>query len=409
MTPTPSAARSGGYFPFLLLFLPLLVLVWAFWPTLTELFHVWKSDPQYSHGFLVPVFAAFLLWMRRDMLKPGAAQTTWWEANHWWTPRNNTLTVRGSITTQANELRPSWLGLPVLAFGIGLQLYAGYYGGYDAYAWIDSVAIVPCVAGLWITAGGRTAWRWGWPGIVFLLFMIPLPYRYATALSGPLQHVATLSSTFIMQVIGLPALSEGNIILVGDAKINVEEACSGLRMLVVFFALSAAVAIVSRRPLLDRAIVLASAIPIAIVSNILRVTAAGLLHYMVASEVASAFFHDVAGWFMMPVALGLLWLELKVISALFIDLPKPPPVRAVREPMARRTPAAARTPRERKTSAVMERDARLPIPNRSPPSRGPIVEHLSFRFSRKSAVKDSAQTVRAKHRFRTLVMREMSP
>ena len=63
MTPTRSAVRSGGYFPFLLLFVPLAVLVWAFWPTLTELFRVWYSDPQYSHGFLVPVFAVFLLWM----------------------------------------------------------------------------------------------------------------------------------------------------------------------------------------------------------------------------------------------------------------------------------------------------------------------------------------------------------
>ncbi len=101
--------------------------------------------------------------------------------------------------------------------------------------------------------------------------MIPLPYRYSTALSGPLQHIATVCSTFIMQVIGLPALAEGNIITIDDAQIGVVEACSGLRMLVVFFALAAAVVVVSRRPLLDKFIVLASAAPIAVVSNIVRV------------------------------------------------------------------------------------------------------------------------------------------
>ncbi len=359
MTPTRSAVRSGGYLPFLLLFVPLAVLVWAFWPTLTELFHVWSSDPQYSHGFLVPVFAAFLLWMRRDQLKEDAGRSTWWDA------LGRQPTKIGAPPVPTNELRPTWWGLPVLAFGIGLHLYAGYYGGYYAYSWLDAVALVPCVAGLWITAGGQTAWRWGWPAIVFLLFMIPLPYRYAVSLSGPLQHVATLSSTFIMQVIGLPALSEGNIITVGDAKINVQEACSGLRMLVIFFALAAAVAIVSRRPLLDRFLVLVSAVPIAILSNIARVTVAGILHYTTTSEAANAFFHDVAGWFMMPLALGMLWIELKVLSHLFIDRPAPPPVRVAREPLARRTPVGPRTARKRTTTAAVTERER-PVENPEP-------------------------------------------
>jgi exosortase len=301
MTPTQPAARSGSYLPYFLLFFPLVCLVWAFWPTLIDLIHVWSSDPQYSHGFLVPVFAAFLLWMRRDMLKQG-------------------------------EVRPSWWGLPILAFGIGLHLYGSYY----YYIWLDTVAIVPCVAGLWITAGWTTAWRWGWPAIAFLMFMIPLPYRYAVEMSGPLQRIATLSSTFVMQVIGLPALSDGNLISVDDVTINVAEACSGLRMLVVFVALAAAVAIVSRRPLLDKIIVLVSAVPIAIVSNILRVTVTGVLHHTTTNDLANTFFHDVAGWLMMPLALGLLWLELKILSALFIARPAPPPVRVTREPVVRR-------------------------------------------------------------------------
>jgi exosortase len=312
MTPTRPPARPGSYLPYFVLFLPLAVVVWAFWPTLTDLFRVWSSDPQYSHGFLVPVFAGFLLWMRRYLLT-GA------------------------------ELRPTWWGLPLVLFGVGLHLCGAYY------YWIslDAVALVPCVAGLWLTAGGWAGWRWGWPAVAFLLFMIPLPYRYAIVLSGPLQHFATLCSTFIMQVIGLPALSEGNVIQVGDAKINIVEACSGLRMLVVFVALSTAVCIVSRRPLLDKLIVLASAVPIAIFVNVIRVTLTGILHHTTTNEVANAFFHDFAGLVMPALGLGLLWLELKVLGRLLIERPAPPSVRASRGAAARRTATPARPTRRR--------------------------------------------------------------
>jgi exosortase len=312
MTSMRLTARPGSYLPYLLLFLPLACAAWAFWPTLTELYHTWSSDPQYSHGFLVPVFAAFLLWMRRGMLKDA-------------------------------ELRPTWWGLPLVLAGIGLHLC----GAYFYWISLDAVALVPVVAGLWLTAGGWAGWRWGWPAVVFLLFMIPLPYRYAVLLSGPLQNLATVCSTFIMQVIGLPALSEGNIIQVGDARIGVVEACSGLRMLVVFFALAAAVGIVSRRPLLDKLIVLVSAVPIAIFSNIVRVTVTGILHHTTTSDVANAFFHDLAGWFMMPLALGLLWVELKFLSNLFIDRPAPPPGRGARGAPTRRTAPPARAARRR--------------------------------------------------------------
>jgi exosortase len=80
----------------------------------------------------------------------------------------------------------------------------------------------------------------------------------------PLQHLATVCSTYIMQTIGLPALAEGNVIVLGNGRIEVEQACSGLSMLMIFFALATAMAILVRRPILDRFVILASAAPIAI-------------------------------------------------------------------------------------------------------------------------------------------------
>jgi exosortase len=296
--------------PALLTFLlPVGCVLWAFGNSLAEMAHAWRN-PQSSHGFLVPFFALYLLWHRRGLLADA-------------TPR------------------PSWLGLPVLAAGIGLHLYGAYYH----YIWLDHVALLPSLAGVWLTCGGKAGWRWGWPSILFLFFMIPLPYRYAIALSGPLQRFAALISTFIMQCVGMPALSEGNIIRLNEHDIDIVEACSGLRMLVVFFALSTAVVLLYKRHWLDKLIIIVSAVPIALVSNVTRIIATGILYEAFTdSATVTAWVHDTADWLMMPLALGLLWAELKLLRYLFIPQPPAPP-RGVRPPAPRRAPQAPLTRR----------------------------------------------------------------
>src|SRR5438874_1287783 len=82
-----------------------------------------------------------------------------------------------------------------------------------------------------------------WPTIAFLFFMLPLPFRVEVALSHPLQKLASQSSTYVLQTIGLPAFAEGNVISLGKAKINIVEACNGLSMLIIFFALSTGMAL----------------------------------------------------------------------------------------------------------------------------------------------------------------------
>jgi exosortase len=235
------------------------------------------------------------------------------------------------------------VGLALIVIGLVMKL-AGVYGHYVS---LDSISLVPCVAGIvWLT-GGWPAWRWAWPAVLFLAFMIPLPYFAAVAMSGQLQWIATITSTFVMQTLGLPALSEGNVILLNDHEIGIVEACSGLRMLVVFFALSTAVVFVIQRHWIDRLVILFSAIPIALVANITRVTATGIMYEAGYSEMANHFFHDVAGWLMMPLALGLLWVELKLLAALFVDKPSPTPARVAAAPPIRgvvRPPAKQRGP-----------------------------------------------------------------
>jgi exosortase len=263
------------------------MLLWAFAPTLAELAHRWSADPQYSHGYLVPAFALVLLWLRRERCAAVKA-----DGGSWW-------------------------GLVLLAGGTALR----FFGDYLYLDWLDAASLMPCLFGFAILLGGKAALLWAWPAIAFLAFMIPLPFRLEIALAHPLQRVATIASTYALQTIGLPALSEGNTILINETRIGVVEACSGLSMLVIFFALSTAFGILAPRPLWQRLLLVLSAVPIALIANITRITVTGLMHETVGHKAADLVFHDLAGWLMMPFALMLLWLELKVLGRLILEAP----------------------------------------------------------------------------------------
>jgi exosortase len=187
--------------------------------------------------------------------------------------------------------------------------------------WLSEFSFLPAVAGLTCCLGGRPLLRAALLPIAFLGFMLPLPHRLEVALGLPLQNLATLASTYLLQMFGLTAAAEGNVIALSEGSIGVVEACSGLGMLVTFFALATAVAIVVERPRLDKLIIVASAVPVALIANVIRITATGVLFETLGSRVAMAVYHDWAGLLMVPLALGLLWLELKVWSHVLVDNP----------------------------------------------------------------------------------------
>jgi exosortase len=268
-------------------------ILWAYWPALDEVAGRWLHDPQYSHGYLVPLFSLYLLWWRRDRIA-GA------------------------------RLTPSWWGVGLVAAAVAFRLA----GAYWYFAWFEAVSLLPFLAGIALLLGGWPALRWAWPAIGFLFFMLPLPFSLETWLPYPLQRGATLIATYTLQTLGLPALAEGNVILVNKARIGVVEACSGLGMLLLFFAIATGMAIRIRRPALDRWLIVASAAPIAIAANVARITVTAVLHVTAGSRWADLVFHDLAGWLMMPLALGMLWLELKALDRLLVARPdRPSPVR----------------------------------------------------------------------------------
>ena len=291
----------------------LLVLVWAYWNTLADAARSW-DNPKYSHGYLVPLFTAALIWMRREAF--------------------------GKVTNSAR-----WAGVGMIAAGLAVRLFATRLSSTVP----EMYSIIPCVMGIFVLVGGWPTIRWAGPAVLFLIFMFPLPGPLDAGLLAPLQKVATVASTYALQTLGIAAYNEGNRIVIGELQMGVVEACSGLRMLTIFMALAVAITLVTDRPIWERVVIIASAIPIALLVNIIRITVTGILHLTVGTEIADKIFHDLAGWVMMPMALGFLYVEFQILSHLVIeDGPVGPvriagmatPVRKESEPM-KATPVKA--------------------------------------------------------------------
>jgi exosortase len=243
----------------------------------------WANEPDYSHGFLVPIFAGYLLWSRRQMLELPLTRGSWW-------------------------------GVAFLLLAAGMRWYSNYF----FYPLADGPSLIPCLAGVVLLAGGWATLRWAWPAIIYLGFMMPLPAVIAGQLSHPLQRIATICSTWLLQLLGVPAISRGNVIWLTSGKIGVVEACSGLRMLVLFLAITVGASFLIKRPLWEKVFVALSALGIGIITNILRITVTAILYEYVGKELAEKVFHDLAGWLMMPAATLLLWLELYVLSKVLV-------------------------------------------------------------------------------------------
>lgn len=266
-------------------------LLAAFAPCFQNLVGLWNADPNNSYGYVVIPMAAYILWDRRRLLDPARLASCWWGF------------------------------LPLLLL---LALRAFLYERNEQYM---EAALIPCVIGtLVLILGGWHLLRVVLPAVVFLFFMLPVPPSINGLLASPLQALATRGTLVLMQVTGLPVIAQGNVIYVGSNPLEVARACNGLSMLVSFVALNALVVLVSRRPLWERFLIMASAIPIALVSNIIRITATGWSYYLWGREFGDKVAHDAAGFAMLGIALVLLQLELWLLSWLFYEVEEIRPV-----------------------------------------------------------------------------------
>lgn len=292
-TDSPSAAyASPRKWDKLWLVLALVALCLIYKDVFVSLSNVWSNNADYSHGYLVPIFAAYILWSNRGSLH------------------------RSNEGNSENVLSNSGLALGASLLGAGLLMRLA--GIYMRIQTLEGISIVPFILGAITILYGRRAARWGAPAVLFLLFMIPLPGILSGQLSGLLQTIATQVSTFSFQTLGIPAFAEGNVITLSKGQIGVAEACSGLRMLYAFFALTVGACMMINRTWTEKVVIGLSAIPIAIVANCIRIIATGIAFEYFDPEIAEHVFHDVAGWLMMPLGFAILLGVLGILDRLIV-------------------------------------------------------------------------------------------
>jgi exosortase len=209
----------------------------------------------------------------------------------------------------ALEISEAWPGLLLLVTATGLRLAFTYFG-LDVPAM--ATFALSCLGAVLAVMGTRAV-KWCWPAALLLVFSFPLPFSVERALLVPLQGLAATAGTYLLQTMGLEAISEGaHFIKLGDLQLGVVEQCSGLRMATVFVALVMLYLLVAEIPRWQVPVLLLSAVPIALVVNIVRITLTGLLYVYAGREWGQRVFHDWAG-FLMPLLAVLLLIALRAL------------------------------------------------------------------------------------------------
>lgn len=275
--------------------------------TFNRLVSRWLSDPSSSHGFLVPFISLILV---NEYLR---------------NCRANSSTKRGAASSRIDLV----LGA-VAAFG---SLVMNALTVFLPSLWLETLAIIGLLGSLTLLFGGRDSLRAAAGGLLFLGFMIPLPSALQASLSSPLQHVASAIAEPVITMAGIPVLREGNLLHLPGQTLLVAEACSGIRQLTAFIAMTTAGAILLQRPLWYRAVLMLAALPIAVLANCCRVTVLALLLNAGRQEFVDGPLHAAEGLLM--ILLGLFLLRGVVAVLDFLD-GSAPRVAAVTEQTGRK-------------------------------------------------------------------------
>lgn len=256
----------------------------------------WLSDSSWSHGLLIPLFSLYFIHQKKQEILRSA---------------------------QNGELRANYLGLFFLICGI---LFYPFNIIHLRYGYLRPICMIATLGAIVLFLGGWRLIKYTWLPIAYLVFAIPLPDRYYKELTIPMrQWAATAASGLLNLVPELEATAKGVMIDVFyrgktlEPALDVAEVCSGMRLLMVFLALGVAMAYLHYRPTWQRIILLFSTVPIAILCNIIRVTATGFIYVLIHPKYAQGVYHDMLGLAMLPLAFGLYGLLAWFMSSLFFE------------------------------------------------------------------------------------------
>jgi len=237
------------------------LLVGLYGGILRDLAWQWWDDPNYTHGFLVPLFSGFLVWQRRKQLAA--------------------LPIRGS-----------WVGLPVLLAGVGALLL----GDVGAENFLMRSSLIVVLTGLVLFHLGRDIFRVLAFPLLFLFFMVPLPATLFYAIAFPLQSLAARNAAWTLDQLGVPVLLDGNVIHLSRLSLGVAEACSGIRSLISLLSVAVGWAALTLPGIWGMTAFVAAVVPIAILANAGRVVVTGLIAQWFGIDYAQGFFHIFSSW-----------------------------------------------------------------------------------------------------------------
>ena len=247
--------------------------LFLYWSTLTGLVQQWWQDSDASHGFIVVIFSAYLLWKTRN---------TW----------------------ESVEIRPSMAGMAWIAVAMaGLIL-----GTFGAELFLARASFVILLGGLVVQFAGWKMLRAVAAPWAVLFLMLPLPVIVFNEIALPLQFLASRLAGDTLDFLRVPALREGNVIMLPSISLNVVEACSGIRSLMALITLAIFYGLLMEKKVWVRCVLVVLAIPLAVGINALRIVGSGLLGQNFGKEYAEGFFHEFSGLVVFVVTLASLFL-----------------------------------------------------------------------------------------------------
>lgn len=233
----------------------------------------WYEIPDYSHGFLVPFFSAFILWDKRKAI-------------------------------QQTPVQPTWAGLPVVVLGVIIVIF----GVFGADLFLSRFSFVVLLTGMiWMFFGSAILREVRLP-IAVLLLAIPFPEIIFNQITFPLQLFASRVASSILPLLGVPVFREGNVIQLPVMKLEVAQACSGIRSLMSLFTLAVFYGYFLEKKTGRRWFLALASIPIAVAANALRIVGTGLCVQYWDPAKGEGFFHEFSGWVMFVISLSFLYL-----------------------------------------------------------------------------------------------------
>ena len=255
-----------------------MTLTAIYWPTFRELEGRWRNDPSWSHGYAVVPACLWLMW---------------------------SIAQRAGLPWRS-EVSVSEILTGSLAVLVGIGLHGVSNLSFTRPLSLDAVSFVVTLLGLLWIVGGRVGARTFGGAVLFLVFMVPLPFTWQQPLAEHLQHLVSITSESLLSLFGVPVHREGYLLRLPGQTVEVAEGCSGLRQITLFLAMSVFLGLVNRRRSVWLPLLMLS-IPVAVFANTLRITMTGLIVAYAGSEWASGVLHDVEGLFTFALGLGMLW------------------------------------------------------------------------------------------------------